>query len=37
MHLFYAHFEEYVKVFSITYYESGENITGIWGYIAVKA
>lgn len=31
MHLFYAHFNEYVKVFSITYYESNENVTGIWG------
>lgn len=30
MHLFYAHFDEYVKVFSITYYESDENVTGIW-------
>jgi len=31
MHEFYAHFDEYVKVFSITYYESDRNITGIWG------
>ncbi len=31
MHLFYAHFDEYVKVFSITYYESNKKVTGIWG------
>jgi hypothetical protein len=31
MHELYAHFESFVKVFSITHYESGENITGIWG------
>jgi len=31
MHLFYAHFDAFVKVFSITYYEGYENITGIWG------
>jgi hypothetical protein len=31
MHDLYAHFESFVKVFYITYYESGENITGIWG------
>jgi len=31
MHLFYAHFEEYVKVFSITYYESDKKVTEIWG------
>ena len=31
MHVFDAHFEEYVKVFSITHYEGYENITGIWG------
>ena len=37
MHDLYAHFESFVKVFYITYYESDENITGIWGYRAVKA
>jgi len=31
MHEFYAHFDEYVKVFSITYYESNKKVTGIWG------
>lgn len=31
MHLFYAHLNAFVKVFSITYYESNENVTGIWG------
>jgi len=29
MHEFYAHFDEYVKVFSITYYESNKKVTGI--------
>ena len=29
MHEFYAHFDEYVKVFSITYYESDRKVTGI--------
>jgi hypothetical protein len=37
MHVFYAHFESFVKVFYITHYESDRNITGIWGYRAVKA
>jgi hypothetical protein len=31
MHVFYAHFDTFVKVFSITHYEGYENITGIWG------
>ena len=31
MHEFYAHLRAFVKVFSITYYESDENVTGIWG------
>ena len=31
MHEFYAHLSTFVKVFSITYYESDENVTGIWG------
>jgi hypothetical protein len=29
MHELYAHFDEYVKVFSITYYESNKKVTGI--------
>jgi hypothetical protein len=29
MHDLYAHFESFVKVFSITHYEGYENITGI--------
>ena len=29
MHEFYAYFEKYVKVFSITYYESNKKVTGI--------
>jgi hypothetical protein len=29
MHELYAHFNEYVKVFSITYYESDRKLTGI--------
>jgi hypothetical protein len=37
MHDFYAHFGSFVKVFSITHYEDTKNITGIWGYRAVKA
>ena len=31
MNEFYAHIQSFVKVFSITYYESDENVTGIWG------
>jgi len=31
MHVFDAHFDAFVKVFSITHYEGYENITGIWG------
>lgn len=31
MQEFYAHLRAFVKVFSITHYESDENITGIWG------
>jgi len=29
MHEFYAHFDEYVKVFSITHYESDKKLTEI--------
>ena len=31
MHEFYAHIQSFVKVFSITYYESNKKVTGIWG------
>jgi hypothetical protein len=31
MHVFDAYFDAFVKVFSITYYEGHENITGIKG------
>jgi len=31
MHVFDAYFDVFVKVFSITYYESDKKVTGIWG------